>query len=102
MSIPKYKCRVCGKPVHDPPTKGSNMCMRCFNDERIRLNKERWKQENIDHPHFCVVCGKQFEWTPQTETPVSVSGNWYFTQKVNSENYARIPKGCKEFEFDQT
>ena len=38
----------------------------------------------------------------QTETPVSVSGNWYFTQKVNSENYARIPKGCKEFEFDQT
>ena len=37
----------------------------------------------------------------QTDAP-SVSGTWYFTQKVNSENYARIPKGCKEFEFDQT
>ena len=37
----------------------------------------------------------------QTNAPVSVSGTWYFTQKVNRENYARIPKGCKKFEFDQ-
>ena len=36
----------------------------------------------------------------QTDAP-SVSGTWYFTQKVNRENYARIPKECKEFKFDQ-
>ena len=38
----------------------------------------------------------------QTDAPVSVSGIWYFTQKMDRENYAQIPKGCKEFEFDQT
>ena len=38
----------------------------------------------------------------QTDVPVSLSGTWYFTQKVNRENYARIPKECREFKFDQT
>ena len=65
MPDPKYKCKVCGKPVYDPPTKGTNMCRRCYNDDRIERNKEKWRRENIEHPHFCIVCGKQFEWTPQ-------------------------------------
>ena len=34
--------------------------------------------------------------------PVSLSGTWQFTQKVKPENYAKIPAGCKKFEFDQT
>lgn len=59
-----YKCRICGGPVSDNKAKGKGRCPKCYWEERRAAEQQRWKEINEKTPHFCVICGKQFEWTP--------------------------------------
>lgn len=56
-------CKLCGAPISVSGAKRNKICRACSLKALSARAKERKEEENRRNPHYCVICGKQIEWT---------------------------------------
>lgn len=58
-------CKLCGAPISASGARKSGICKACSIKARSEKTKAKWERINKETPHFCIMCGKQIEWTMQ-------------------------------------
>lgn len=58
-------CKICGAPISVSSARKNRRCRACALKAWSDKAKEKWERINKETPHFCIMCGKQIEWTMQ-------------------------------------
>ena len=60
-------CKFCGGPIGLSSARTTRTCRKCAGKIRSAPYKAYWEKYNKEHPHYCVVCGKQIIWNQDKE-----------------------------------